>query len=148
MNMNDPLDKLVDLMEESEKVVNTMLTKPYADVVKFREACVQQVFTVLAKHDLIDSELCVAMSYFVHCSEEALTSHPDSMGDVQQIVKGMSMDTESLEELQTLYGDAVSNHEDTLVFRGNEVDVTYAKYIIEHLKNRVDGDDSIPFPRQ
>jgi hypothetical protein len=148
MNMNDPLDKIVELMKESEKVVDTMLTKPYADVVKFREACVQQVFTALAKHDLIDSELCVAMSYFVHCSEEALKSHPNSMGDVQQIVKGMSMDTESLEELQTLHGDAVANHEDTLVFRGNEVDVTYAKYIIEHLKNGIGDDDAIPFPRQ
>jgi hypothetical protein len=146
--MNDNQKKLEELMTEAEKVVDTMLTKPYADCVKFREACVQGLFKALAANDLINSELCVAMTYFVHCSEKLLLDHPEAKQDVQQVVQNMSMDSESLEELTTLHGDAVANGEDTLVFRGHEVDVTYAKYLLQHLKSVLenDDDDVIKFP--
>ena len=141
---NNPEEKLNKLLEESDKVVATMLARPYEDVEKFREACVTQMFRVLVKKELVTSELCVAMSYFVLCTEENLLRHPDRQGKVSEVIKGMSMDKEALEELKSLLGDALANDEDKFVFRGQEVDVGYAKYLIEYLEGL--DDNIIEFP--
>ena len=53
----------------------------------------------------------------------------------------LSFDTiEDVEELQKAYNQAVDIGKETFMFKGNELLTTYAKYMLEHLRNQ--------FPKQ
>ena len=125
--------ELEQALKEADKVVETMLQRPYEDQNKFREACLDGVFKKFVETETLDSEMCVALSYFAHCTSVCLASHPDHLKNMQ-----VTMDKETLAELTEQYKVACEAGEDSFNFKGKEIDVKYAKYLIEFLEDKGD----------
>ena len=51
--------------------------------------------------------------------------------------KNISFDRQTLDQLKGAYGKAVKANEETFVFKGNLMLVSYAKYLIEYLEGKI-----------
>lgn len=127
--------QLEKALKEADEVVDTMLEQPLKDQITFREACLDGVFKALVSAKAVDSEMCVALSYFARCTQAVINSHPDSIKDIQ-----VTMDKETLSELTSVLEGAVKAGVDKFTFKGKELDVKYAKYLVEFLAEKeLDG---------
>jgi len=50
------------------------------------------------------------------------------------MAKTLKFTQENYKKLEKLYDAAVKNGEESLIFKGNELDIKYAKYLIEYLE--------------
>ena len=76
-------EALTNMFQEAQKVVKQMLTQPYPEVVKFKDACLAKATARILKNSPdIDTELAVAMSFVMEASEHLVSSHPGAVSIV------------------------------------------------------------------
>ena len=88
MNKDEQPEELLHAINEAEKVVEGILEKTPEEIIKIRDACLGDLFFVLASNELINESLLVALQLFSNMSntylDARLASVPEKKDEVEE----------------------------------------------------------------